>query len=362
MSAFRLSASPVLLERSAELEDGADDGEGEEADENEDAHQHAAREDLGEHRELVGDVLLIVGGDFLEARHDVAGVFADRELVEDDRGKAVRALERAGEVFAFDDSVGGFVERAAVDDVANLASGHLEGFDGGDAVFEEHGERLADGEDGLADEEGAGERELEQPAVGDLAAGGGRAPAPECDGAEDERAEYEDAVVQREVREADEDARGGGEFPAERCQENLETREEEEEEEENDAAGDEEHEHRIRHRGEELAAEFALFGEMRDEATEDVVKAAGGFAGLDEIDRGVVENFREIAHRAGERSAFAEAFPEAGAEDFEFGFLKALSEEAEAFTSGESTGDEVFERLEKREAFGAREFFGGAGA
>ena len=54
--------------------------------------------------------------------------------------------------------------------------------------------------------------------------------------------------------------------------------------------------------------------------------------------------------------AFAEAFPKAGAESFEFGLLEALGEEAERFAGGEAAGDEIFEGSEEREALGAGEF------
>jgi len=86
------------FEAGADLEDGAHDGESDEADEGEHAAEHHTGDHFGEKVELGGDDLLVGGGDLLEAGDDVAGVFADGQAVEDEVGKQpvrVRATERA---------------------------------------------------------------------------------------------------------------------------------------------------------------------------------------------------------------------------------------------------------------------------
>ena len=82
------------LEAGADLEDGADDREGDETDEGENGHQHAARDHLGEHAELVGNQFLVGRRHLFEARHDIAGVLADGEAVEHEVGETAGARER----------------------------------------------------------------------------------------------------------------------------------------------------------------------------------------------------------------------------------------------------------------------------
>ncbi len=299
--------------------------------------------------------------DVLEARDDVAGVFADGEAVEDEVGKAVGARERERERFALEDAVGGFVESAAMDAIRDLAFGHAQRVGGGDAVGEEDGKRLAEGEDGLRDEERTDEREAEEPGVARGAADFGLAPAPEGDGAEHEADGDEGAVVEGEVRDADEQAGRERKFAAEGSEERLKAWKEEEEEEQTDADGDEDHEHGIGEGGDELTAELALFVQVRDETREGVVERAGGFAGLDEIDGGGIEDGGKIGHRARERRAFAEAFPEFGAECAQGGFLDARGEEAHGFAGGHAAGDEIVERFEEGQALVAIERAGAAG-
>ena len=119
VSSFRLH-----LEGGAELENGADDRVGDEADEGEDGQQDPARDDAGEEVQLARDAVLVGGCDFLERRYDVAGVLADGELVEDQVREAVGPVPRLRQGLSLEDTIGGRLEGRAVDAVGDLATGH----------------------------------------------------------------------------------------------------------------------------------------------------------------------------------------------------------------------------------------------
>ena len=155
--------------------------------------------------------------------------------------------------------------------------------------------------------------------------------------------------------EAEEDAGGGGEFAAEGSEEGLQAGQQEHHEEEDDAAGDEHHEGGVGEGAEDFLTEFFFFLEVGDEADEDFVQVAGGFAGLDEVDGRAVEDGGERAHRAGELGAFAQLVPEAGADETQARLFHAHAEETHGFAGGESAGGEVNEGFEEREAFAAGE-------
>ena len=208
--------------------------------------------------------------------------------------------------------------------------------------------------DRLRHEKRADEREFEQPGVGLGAAGGSLAPADEGDQGEHDRDDGHDAPnAEGELRGADQKLGGSGHLAAERAQERLEARQEKREEKKDDAARDENHEHRVGERRHELGAQFALLDEVGDETGERVVEGAGGFAGLDEIDRAGIEDLGIPAKSAGKRRAFADAFPDAGAERAEAGFLDAGGEKAHGFAGGQAAAGEIVECLEERKTLRA---------
>jgi hypothetical protein len=92
-----------------------------------------------------------------------------------------------------------------------------------------------------------------------------------------------------------------------------------------------------------------LFVQMRDQAGERVVQRTGGFAGLNQIDRGRIEHSGEIAHGAGERRAFAQTFPESRAQHAQRRFLDAQRQQANCLAGGHSAGGEIVQRLEQRQ-------------
>ena len=80
---------------------------------------------------------------------DVAGVFADGEPVEHEFGKHIRAAECERQRLAFEHAAGCGAECGAMHGVADLLFRHAQCFGRGDAVLEQHGQRLRKRQHGL---------------------------------------------------------------------------------------------------------------------------------------------------------------------------------------------------------------------
>ena len=223
---------------------------------------------------------------------------------------------------------------------------------------------MAEVEHRHAHHERAGQRDLEEQAVGGQLAFLRLAPAGDADDREHGDHEEDRAHHDEDVGEGHQQLRGERQLAAEGGEERLQAGQQEEHEEDHHADGDHADEERVGHRADQLALEFLLFREVGDQALEDVADVARRFAGGDEVERLAVEDLRVGAHRGGQALAFAELGPDPGAEGAQAGFLQTEGEEAERFAGGHPGADQVGHRLQERQAlrFGRQQVLVGGAA
>jgi hypothetical protein len=182
-----------------------------------------------------------------------------------------------------------------------------------------------------------------------VAAGSGLPPAPEGDGGQDQGHQRQQAVVDEEMGDVDQQARGQRQLAAQRREQRFDLGQQDEDEKNDHADREAADEHRIRHGGEQLLAQLPLLGEVLDEALQHVVEAAGGLARLNEVHRRVVEDRGEFRHGARERLSLAEALPQPLAERAQRRLLEALAEQPHRLARRKAAGGEIGERLQERQ-------------
>ena len=86
---------------------------------------------------------------------------------------------------------------------------------------------------------------------------------------------------------------------------------------------------------------------MLDEPFQRIVKVAGGFAGLNQTDRGFIKNRGEVRQRIREVGAFTEPVPNLAAQSAQRWFLDALGKQSNRFPGGEPARCQIVQRLQK---------------